>query len=539
MSERHRSDDDHKDAQKPQARAQPSVAPPPKVGSTGRLVLPGGRAISTRGIPVVQPDGTRPASPAVRTGLTVRASAVDLTEHTAPATASAMPPRPAEQRPTNSPGQTPPVAHPTEHRVTPSTGTNRVELVAPAAPVNEKTPKRPIPISRMPRPEQRHKPAVHDTAKELAPVEDTELDERPTLQGDKQVPMAAALGGPVEKPSTIAIHAFIDDFTSELEAEAQRRAAQEAQAEAARERERLRALHSQSVLEDEDDEASAELGSVGNWVRRWGVLSMTGFTGLALIVWSLISPNDTDVSSAMNMATPSVSTPSANQAHASAERNIARAEAVETQSPGSSLALPNQPAGAIDPAGDAAGPPLAAGTESESDAAEAIPAGSAEQIRAPAGRANDRSTERYAASRSSRSSRSSERHPSTSTKPAPSAAPTNKKASPQRKSSEKAPTPAAQEKSAASKPAPAKPKNAQQLLADAKTAYDQGQAKQAYALAAKSYQMDGSPNALMLMGQSACKMRDKNRAVAVYSRLGLFKRPKLAATCRTEGVELR
>ncbi|HEY8378653.1 MAG TPA: FHA domain-containing protein [Nannocystis sp.] len=78
-----------------------------------------------------------------------------------------------------------------------------------------------------------------------------------------------------------------------------------------------------------------------------------------------------------------------------------------------------------------------------------------------------------------------------------------------------------------------------QLLEEARKANLAGNATQAYDLAKKSYEIDKSPNALALMGASACKMGDQAKAKAVFKKLTDPNRQKqMISVCADRGIML-
>ena len=63
-------------------------------------------------------------------------------------------------------------------------------------------------------------------------------------------------------------------------------------------------------------------------------------------------------------------------------------------------------------------------------------------------------------------------------------------------------------------------------------------ATQAYELAKKSYDIDKNVQALVLMGVSACKMGDMNKAKAAYKKLEPARQKQLQSVCSERGITL-
>ena len=76
------------------------------------------------------------------------------------------------------------------------------------------------------------------------------------------------------------------------------------------------------------------------------------------------------------------------------------------------------------------------------------------------------------------------------------------------------------------------------LLDDARKASLANNATQAYELAKKSYDIDKNVAALQLMGVSACKMGDHNKAKAAYKKLEASRQKQLQVMCAEKGITL-
>lgn len=76
------------------------------------------------------------------------------------------------------------------------------------------------------------------------------------------------------------------------------------------------------------------------------------------------------------------------------------------------------------------------------------------------------------------------------------------------------------------------------LLDDARKASLANNATQAYELAKKSYDINKNVAALVLMGISACKMGDPNKAKAAYKKLETSRQKQLQAMCAEKGITL-
>lgn len=76
------------------------------------------------------------------------------------------------------------------------------------------------------------------------------------------------------------------------------------------------------------------------------------------------------------------------------------------------------------------------------------------------------------------------------------------------------------------------------LLEDARKASLANNATQAYELAKKSYDIDKNIQALVLMGVSACKMGDVNKAKAAYKKLEPARQKQLQSVCNDRGITL-
>ena len=76
------------------------------------------------------------------------------------------------------------------------------------------------------------------------------------------------------------------------------------------------------------------------------------------------------------------------------------------------------------------------------------------------------------------------------------------------------------------------------LLDDARKASLANNATMAYELAKKSYDIDKNVAALQLMGVSACKMGDHNKAKSAYKKLEASRQKQLQAVCAEKGITL-
>jgi pSer/pThr/pTyr-binding forkhead associated (FHA) protein len=76
------------------------------------------------------------------------------------------------------------------------------------------------------------------------------------------------------------------------------------------------------------------------------------------------------------------------------------------------------------------------------------------------------------------------------------------------------------------------------LLDQARKASLANNATQAYELAKKSYDIDKNVAALQLMGVSACKMGDHNKAKSAYKKLEASRQKQLQAVCAEKGITL-
>jgi outer membrane biosynthesis protein TonB len=76
------------------------------------------------------------------------------------------------------------------------------------------------------------------------------------------------------------------------------------------------------------------------------------------------------------------------------------------------------------------------------------------------------------------------------------------------------------------------------FLEDARKASLAGNATQAYELAKKSYEIDKNTAALNLMGVSACKMGDHNKAKSAFKKLDATRQKQLQAVCQDKGIIL-
>lgn len=86
--------------------------------------------------------------------------------------------------------------------------------------------------------------------------------------------------------------------------------------------------------------------------------------------------------------------------------------------------------------------------------------------------------------------------------------------------------------------AAAPPKNAKSLLADARKAYSQGKAGQAYTLAKQSHALSPSNSALETMALASCQRKDEGTARKLLKKLPLSRRSSVRERCRTFGVRL-
>jgi hypothetical protein len=93
-----------------------------------------------------------------------------------------------------------------------------------------------------------------------------------------------------------------------------------------------------------------------------------------------------------------------------------------------------------------------------------------------------------------------------------------------------------------SKPEPAPGSNKEAsptvLLADAKSALKRGKAREAYALASKSYRKAKSASALQVMARAACRMGSAAKAKSAFDRLTLSQRSGIRSECRQHGIKL-
>jgi len=76
------------------------------------------------------------------------------------------------------------------------------------------------------------------------------------------------------------------------------------------------------------------------------------------------------------------------------------------------------------------------------------------------------------------------------------------------------------------------------LLDDARKASLANNATMAYEMAKKSYDIDKNVAALQLMGVSACKMGDHNKAKSAYKKLEASRQKQLQAVCAEKGITL-
>lgn len=93
-------------------------------------------------------------------------------------------------------------------------------------------------------------------------------------------------------------------------------------------------------------------------------------------------------------------------------------------------------------------------------------------------------------------------------------------------------------KAGAGNPPPAPAGDPDKLLGDARKASMGGNASKAYKLAKQAYGINGSSEALQLMGVSACKMGDSGKAKAAYKKLSGSKKKSLKSLCSSKGIEL-
>jgi hypothetical protein len=120
----------------------------------------------------------------------------------------------------------------------------------------------------------------------------------------------------------------------------------------------------------------------------------------------------------------------------------------------------------------------------------------------------------------------------------PAPGPKKKKKKTKKKTSSKT-TPKPEDESAAVPPPPSgSAQTAEQLLSDARKASMAGNASKAYKLAKEAYASGKSPDALQLMGVSACKMGDAAKARSAYKKLSGSKKSQLASLCSSKGIEL-
>ncbi|MCA9650859.1 MAG: hypothetical protein H6712_01340 [Myxococcales bacterium] len=320
------------------------------------------------------------------------------------------------------------------------------------------------------------------------------------------------------KPGDTA--SFVAEVAVELMAEAKAaqrevEAAAEAEAAASGSGGAIAVLTPSSVIEPEEDERAAPVAAAApapprgeDPERRPMLLPLIGGAAaalLGLLLWMGLRGGDEPTETAAAPSPPEAADAGDED---DAAKTPAQAEADDGATP--VAVVPDLPADDVEAAGSTSG-----GGESSEGAAESSESGElVEEAAESTGEAIDEEPEAPEAVASS--SRPKSR--STSRKPKP----TTDEPAPIKDEPKTTPT------------SSSKPATAQELLAEARTAYRKGQGSKAYTLAAKSNRMSPTGEAAELMTLAACQMKNVDKARSALKAVPLLQRGKVRGTCKTK-----